>query len=77
MKRDDMRCRNCIFIEKGSHDDTCRVKANSIVDNDDHVIDFPIILNARHSWCGQGEWEGPAPDNANITVFYRWGEWDK
>jgi hypothetical protein len=77
MNKEDMCCHNCIFINRTSGVNYCAVSANSIVDDDnDHVIDFPIILYSRRMWCGQGEWEGPAKDNPDIKVLYRWGEWD-
>jgi hypothetical protein len=78
MKKEEMRCPNCIFFNETADDDYCHASAASIVDNDDdHIISFPIILNPKSMWCGQGEWEGPAKDNPETNVLYRWGEWDK
>ncbi|MGC8604836.1 MAG: hypothetical protein ACP5VS_14295 [Desulfomonilaceae bacterium] len=77
MKREDMICENCIFMNSNTYTDFCHLKPIIIKESEDSAyIDFPIIYVAD-LWCGQGEWEGPAKDDPETNVLYRWGEWDK
>ena len=76
MKRSRMICLNCIFCENGENDYYCHLNAEAIVDDDDdHIIDFPVIHNPSAMWCGQGEWRGSCKDDPSQKVLYRWGEW--
>jgi hypothetical protein len=78
MTKSEMTCRNCIFFERSDDDDFdyCHLNAETIVDDDDdHIVNFPIVLNPRGMWCGQGEWEGVSKHDPTHKVLYRWGEW--
>lgn len=79
MKKEDMRCQNCIFFFKGPFDNTCRVNSQSILDdtpNDFHYVDFPSILHPTHYWCGQGEWFSESRNYPGVKMLFHWGEWD-
>jgi hypothetical protein len=75
MKKEDMRCENCIFIKKYPNFKYCHLKPHFREESGERTsIEFPLI--SSFDWCGQGEWEGPDKNNPDITVLYRWGEWD-
>jgi hypothetical protein len=80
MKNEEMRCKNCIFIEKyhdeNSYKGYCHLEPRVMKDLERFTCDIKFPTVSTMDWCGQGEWEGPDKDNPDIKVLYRWGEWD-